>query len=157
MFRFVFPALLAVLVMNSFAVAGEIVEVRVVVDDRSKPEGKQPGAAAATLPVDPPKDAKVVMSIESLIGVDGDFHAKCVIDGTTIRLKGRVKASDDGKRNVSVDFSRKSKAGGQQVSTTVVLAPDQPVLIGGLAASDGARLVVVTIKAEESEVRGKAE
>ncbi len=156
MFRFVFAAsLLTVVGMGSFAVAGAIVEVRVLVDDRPNPDAKEPAAAQ---PVDPPKDAKVVLSVESLVGADGDFHAKCVVDGTTIRLTGRVTATDDGKRKVSIDFSQRGRAGGQQVSTNVMLAPDEQRVIGGLTGrGGGARLVAVRIKAEDRPADGKAE
>jgi hypothetical protein len=143
-------SLLTVVVMNSVAAAGDIVEVRVLVDDRANPDSKQPA-----LPVEPPKDAKVVLSIESLIGADGDFHAKCVIDGETIRLKGRAHAPENGYRRVSIEFSQQGKEGSQQVSTNVMLERDRQQVIGGLSGSD--RLTAVRIKADDSEAKAKAE
>ncbi len=147
-------SVLTVVALNALAVAGDIVEVRVLVDDRPNADAKDPAAA---LPVDPPKDAKVVLSIESLIGAEGGFHAKCVVDGETIRLKGRVTASENGKRRISIEFSRQGKAGGQQVSTNVVLAGEQQQVIGGSAGSHGARFVVARIKADDGPANGKAE
>ena len=147
-------SLLTVVGMNSLAVAADIIEVRVLVDDRPNPDAKQPAAAP---PVDPPKDAKVVLSIESLIGADGGVHARCVVDGETIRLTGRVTAMRDGKRRVSIDFSRQGKMGGQQVSTNIVLAREQQQVIGGSAGSHGARFVTMRIKADDGPANGKAE
>jgi hypothetical protein len=136
--------------------------VRVLVDDRANPNpnpNPNPNAErpAATPPVDPPKDAKVVLSVESLIGADGGIYAKCVIGGQTIRLKGRVTAMQDGKRRVSIDFSQRADADGRQVSTNVILAPDEQRIIGVLTGSNGARLVAVRIKADDGPAAGKAE
>ena len=146
---------LMLLAMKSFAAAGEVVEVRVLEDDRASDQ-KRP---AAELPVDPPKDAKTILSVESLAGTDGHFHAKCVIDGKTVRLKGRVTAAEDGVRRLSVDFSLRSEGGAQQVSTTVILKRDEERILGGLAGNveSGALLIAVRVKADAGPDDAKPE
>src|SRR4051812_39174437 len=99
--------------------AGDIVEVRVVADERPRADAKEPPAPP---PADVPKNAKVVLSIESLVDADGNIHAKCVIGGKTVSLKGHATAMRDGKRKVSVDFSQQDGADVEQVSSSIELA-----------------------------------
>jgi hypothetical protein len=147
-------SLLVVVATSRVAVAGDIVEVRVLVDDRPNTDGKGPTGPA---PVDPPKDAKLILSIESLAAADGALHARCVINGKTIRLTGRVTANQDGTRRVAIEFSQRGNVGRQKVSTTLMLVPDQQRVIGNLTGSDGARLVTVRLKADGGPAEGEAE
>ena len=147
-------SLLMVVSTNTFAIAGDVVEVRVLVDDRPNPDGKGPTGPAS---VDPPKDAKVLLSIESRAGADGKIHAKCVIDGKTIRLTGRVTANQDGTRRVSIDFSQQGIVGRQRTSTTLMLVPDQQRVIGNLSGREGDRLIAVRLKADDGPAENEAE
>ena len=153
--RVLIVSLLTLLAPTSFAAAGDVVEVRVLEDDRPSDQNRPAGE----LPTDPPKNAKTVLSIESLVGAHGDFHAKCVIDGKTVRLKGRVIAAEDGKRRLSVDFSLRSQGGGQQVTTNVILRRDKERILSGLASTgdSGALLVAARIKADDGADDGIAE
>jgi hypothetical protein len=155
MFKFVcVVSLLTVIATNTFAVAGDILEVSVLVDQQPSPDVQQPPAAP---PVDPRKILKVVLSIESLIDADGNIHAKYFTEDKTVILKGHATAMRDGKRTVSIDFSLNDRAGVLQVSTIAELAPGEQKVIGGTSGSGGARSAVVTIKADGGATTRKAE
>jgi hypothetical protein len=139
-------AVFFVLGFGAFAMAGELVEVKMV---------SSPSAAStpqlAQMPKAPPADATLLLSIEAAADEQGDFHAKCISDGKTIQIGGRVTTMSNGERQLRIEFSANSPGSTQGVSSNIMLNPDTARVIGGLLGGSEPRLIVATVKPPEKK------
>ena len=87
------------------------------------------------------------MTLETQATAAGRFLSRTRLGKQTIELKGNVKHGDDGTDRVSITFTEQAPGEQRQLSTSLMLKPDQPHVVG----KAGDRKVVLTILKAEDE------
>ena len=105
-----------------------------------------PGTILADLPTTPvPANPQVLASIETLTTVGYDFAAATTVDGTTLKLAGRLRGSTDGHILLNLDFEHRWADGVTSISSSLMPERDTPKVISALAGGDSDYLLVLTL------------
>jgi len=143
---------LITLLACSAARAAVLVELKVVEVPAAATSNQPTSRPASALPA-APKDARLLLSTQTLARPREPFLTCTTVGEQVIQLKGELHGrSDTGRYLVSLDYSYRSSTSNEQITSSIMLKPGEPVTIGGLLnPGQASRLIVLTLSDQPAE------
>src|SRR4051812_6129432 len=103
--------------------------------------------AARLIPEKIPDNAEVILSAETAASVSSPFACDVSMNGAEIKLEGQLKPECEGNHVfVTLKYNERDKDGTRGITSTIMVQPDQPMIMSRFNRSDEfVELVVVTL------------
>jgi hypothetical protein len=96
-------------------------------------------------------NGKELSCIKALAPPDGPFFAEASVGDHVIRLNGSIKTLDQAHYRINIEYTDKSSAGIQSITSIVEARLDDRKSVGGLNAGNARSMIVLSLHKQDPE------